>query len=64
MNVSDYLHRVGRVGRVTSPANCKATHLVQGGLQVRSWLPDGYSQIFRSYVLGPSGFWTTMAPLC
>ena len=25
-------------------------------------LPDGYSQIFRSYVLGPSGFWT-MAPL-
>ena len=27
-----------------------------------SWLPDGYSQIFRSYVFGPSGFWT-MAPL-
>ena len=25
-------------------------------------LPDGYSQIFRSYVFGPSGFWT-MAPL-
>ena len=22
-----------------------------------SWLPDGYSQIFRSYVFGPSGFW-------
>ena len=26
------------------------------------WLPDGYSQIFRSGVFGPSGFWT-MAPL-
>ena len=28
----------------------------------QAWLPDGYSQIFRSYVFGPSGFWT-MAPL-
>ena len=28
----------------------------------RAWLADGYSQIFRSYVFGPSGFWT-MAPL-
>ena len=27
-----------------------------------TWLPDGYSQIFRSYVIVPSGFWT-MAPL-
>ena len=25
-------------------------------------MPDGYSQIFRSYVFGPLGFWT-MAPL-
>ena len=25
-------------------------------------LPDGYTQIFRLYVFGPSGFWT-MAPL-
>ena len=24
----------------------------------QAWLPDGYSQIFRSYVFGPSGFWT------
>ena len=24
----------------------------------RSWLLDGYSQISRSYVFGPSGFWT------
>ena len=38
-------------------------------IQVRiTWLPDGYGQIFfylvifRSYVFGPSGFWTT-APL-
>ena len=23
--------------------------------QVVTWLPDGYSQIFRSYVFGPSG---------
>ena len=29
---------------------------------ISPWLPDGYSQIFRSYVFGPSGFWT-MAPL-
>ena len=29
----------------------------------KAWLPDGYSQIFRSYVFGPLGFWT-MAPLC
>ena len=29
---------------------------------VKAWMPDGYSQIFRSYVFGPSGFWT-MAPL-
>ena len=28
----------------------------------QAWLPDGYSQIFRSYVFGPSGFWT-IAPL-
>ena len=27
-----------------------------------SWLPDGDSQIFRSYVFCPSGFWT-MTPL-
>ena len=31
-------------------------------LSLKPWLPDGYSQIFRSYVFGPSGFWT-MAPL-
>ena len=30
--------------------------------QQQAWLPDGYSQIFRSYVFGPSGFWT-MGPL-
>ena len=24
----------------------------------QAWLPDGYSQIFKSYVFGPSGFWT------
>ena len=29
---------------------------------VQSWLPDGYNRILRSYVFGPSGFWT-MAPL-
>ena len=28
----------------------------------QAWLPDGYHQIFRSHVFGPSGFWT-MAPL-
>ena len=29
---------------------------------LKAGLPDGYSQIFRWYVFGPSGFWT-MAPL-
>ena len=33
-----------------------------GTLVAWAWLPDGYSQIFRSYVLGPLGFWI-MAPL-
>ena len=32
----------------------------EGTLQ--AWLPDGYSQIFRPYAFGPSGFWT-IAPL-
>ena len=32
------------------------------GAVVSAWLPDGYSQIFRSHVFGPSGFWS-MAPL-
>ena len=32
------------------------------GTAAGTWLPDGYSWIFRSYVFGPSGFWT-MAPL-
>ena len=29
---------------------------------LKPWLPDGYSQIFRSYVFVPLGFWT-MAPI-
>ena len=32
------------------------------GNELQAWLPDGYNQIFRLYVFGPSGFWT-MAPL-
>ena len=30
--------------------------------RTQAWLPDGDSQILRSYVFGPLGFWT-MAPL-
>ena len=26
--------------------------------QLKAWVPDRYSQIFRSYVFDPSGFWT------
>ena len=37
-------------------------HCAKFGRVTKAWLPDGYSQIFRSYVFGPSGFWT-MAPL-
>ena len=29
---------------------------------LKAWFPEGDSRIFRSYVFGPSGFWT-MAPL-
>ena len=29
---------------------------------LQAWLPDGYRQILKLYVFGPSGFWT-MAPL-
>ena len=32
------------------------------GRQLWPWLPDGYSQVFRSYVFRTSGF-LTMAPL-
>ena len=38
----------------------EATELRQYLTQAR--LPDGYRQIFRLYVFGPSGFWT-IAPL-
>ena len=41
---------------------CVRSHIAQSSISapLRStpWLPDGYSQIFRSYVFGPSGFWT------
>ena len=30
----------------------------------KTWLPDGHSQIFRSYVFGPSGFWTMALLRC
>ena len=36
----------------------KKQHLIQ------AWLPDGYSQIFRLYVFGPSGFWTMASLRC
>ena len=43
---------------------CKIPNQKQSSQRYRAWLPDGYSQIYRSYayVLGPSGLWTT-APL-
>ena len=40
---------------------CVAVEALPVGKPVAG-LPDGYSQIFRSYVFGPSGF-LTMAPL-
>ena len=40
-----------------------ARKLTNGKDIFKAWLPGGYSQIFRSYVFGHSGFWT-MAPLC
>ena len=36
--------------------------LMKRELMLEARLPDGDSQIFRSYMFGPSGFWT-MAPL-
>ncbi len=35
LNMFDYLHRLGRVGRVRSPGGSKATHLVVGPRQVK-----------------------------
>ena len=46
-------------GLLKSPT-ATAAAAAASGHQV--WLPDGYSQIFRWYVFGPSGFWT-LAPL-
>ena len=34
-----------------------------GNCDFKAWLPDSYSQIFRSYLFGPSGF-RTMALIC
>ncbi|KAL3265906.1 hypothetical protein HHI36_010096, partial [Cryptolaemus montrouzieri] len=31
---ADYLHRIGRVGRIGSPANCKVTNFVCGGQEI------------------------------
>ena len=41
-----------------------ASHLYQFQFY-KAWLPDGYSQIFRSYMFGPSGLkdYGSMAPL-
>ena len=36
----------------------RVTSFVESQPPPTAWLPDGYSQIFRSYVFGPSGFWT------
>ena len=30
----------------------------------QAWLPDVHSQIFRSYVFGPAGFWTMATLRC
>ena len=46
------------------------THKRLGGLKeaiaetMEAWLPDGYSQIFISYVFGPPGFWTMASLRC
>ena len=48
----------GRLG--DSETLCKLSCITEGGDY--SVLPDGDSRILRSYVFGPSGFWT-MAPL-
>ena len=34
----------------------KTNGVVEGGKwELQAWLPDGYSQIFRLYVFGPTG---------
>ena len=53
----------GRTRSRTTAASLPAERCSSTTTQSWSWLPDGYSQIFRSYVFGPSGYWT-MAPLC
>ena len=39
-----------------------ADHSPQWFDELQAWLPDGDSHNLRSYLFGPSGFWT-MAPL-
>ena len=42
--------KISLLGRRQLPAESTA--------RCKAWLPDGYSQIFRSYVFVPLGFWT------
>ena len=50
------------VGVADMPGSSSGAMVTSTGSAGTSGLPDGHSQIFRSCVFGPSGFWT-MAPL-
>ena len=53
---------VGVVGFVDVEVGDELPADAAGVLDLEAVLPDGYSRILRSYMFGPSGFWT-MAPL-
>ena len=57
-------HTLLHVGVLVAPflRNLEATAWRAPFTSYLTRLPDGYSQIFSSYVFGPSGIWT-MAPL-
>ena len=55
-------HGVGYLPEVDRIVVMREGRVSEQGTYREPWLPDGYSQIFRSYVFGPPGFWT-MAPL-
>ena len=48
-------------GGGSQPTAAASSHKEAMG-ETETWLPDGYSQIFRLHVFGPLCFWT-MAPL-
>ena len=55
MTARDFQNEAKAKGHPWAMAKCFDTACPVGHFIPKAWLPDGYSQIFRSYVIGPSG---------